>query len=135
MSRCGKVLVIALGVVSGCGNATSPTSVTGSYAASHFAIFGEDGDSIDLVAAGASLTIELLASRKTTGRLFIPTTPQIGPGFDASLAGNWTRTADTVRFSHTADTFVRDLPFAIRGSTLVGDKVFAGIRVKVTLSR
>jgi hypothetical protein len=55
--------------------------------------------------------------------------------FDADLAGTWTRSGSIVEFSHAADTFVRDMPFTMQGATLVGDRTFGDVRIRVTLTR
>jgi hypothetical protein len=58
-----------------------------------------------------------------------------GGDFDADLAGTWTLKGDTIRFAHPADTFVRDMPFAVHDTELRGDRTFSGVRVRVTLVR
>jgi hypothetical protein len=54
---------------------------------------------------------------------------------DVDLGGRWTRSGDTVRLAHDADTFLRDLPFVARDGLLTGENVFSGVRVRVVLVR
>lgn len=93
----------------------------------------EAGQTVDWLARGASLTIRLAPNGSTEGRLFIPEADEDGSDLDADMAGTWTLVGDTVRFSQSADTFVRDMPFVARDGRLEGDRVFGGTRVRVTL--
>ncbi len=93
----------------------------------------EDGQTVDWLAGGASLTIQLARDGSTEGRLFVPGADEDGSDFDADLAGTWTLVGDTVRFSHAADTFVRDMPFAVQDGRLEGDRVFGDTRIRVVL--
>lgn len=93
------------------------------------------GETIDWLAEGARFTIDLAAGGTTTGRLFIPGMEEDGSDFDADLAGTWTLKGDMVRFSHEADTFVRDIPFLIRTDKLEGEHTFAGTKIQVVLEK
>ena len=95
----------------------------------------ENGETTDLIALGASFKIALAADGTTPGRLLIPGAGADGGDFDASMAGSWTLTGDTVRFQQEADTFVRDMPFVVKGGRLVGSAEFGDVRIDVTLSR
>ncbi len=95
----------------------------------------ENGQTTDWVARGASLKIELAADGTTSGRLLVPGADEDGGDFDASMAGSWTLKGDTVRFQQDADTFVRDMPFLVKGGRLVGSEDFGDVRIDVTLSR
>ena len=118
-------------------NAPTRQSVAGAYSASTFTTTagGTTGGSVtNVLAGGGSLQITLVASGTTTGRLVIPTAVA-GAAVDASMAGTWTLSGDTVRFTQAADTFVRDTPFLVRGNTLVGDRTFGTTRIQVTLRK
>jgi len=93
----------------------------------------EGGETIDWLERGASLTITLATDGTTEGRLFVPGMDEDGGDFDADLTGAWTLVGDTVRFSHAADTFVRDMPFVVRDGRLEGDRTFGGTRIRVVL--
>jgi hypothetical protein len=118
---------------------STPTrqSVAGSYTATTFTTTagGTTGGSVtNVLGQGGVLQLTLAASGTTTGRLLIPTAVS-GAAVDASMAGTWTLSGDTVRFTQAADTFVRDTPFLVRGNTLVGDRTFGTTRIQVTLRK
>jgi len=54
------------------------------------------------------------------------------------MAGTWNESNNVVEFTQTADTFVRNMIFAVQPIAtgvldLVGDQVFSGTRVQLTL--
>lgn len=91
------------------------------------------GQTVDYLAAGTTVRLELKADGSTAGRLFVPGGDEDGGDFDADLTGTWTLHGDTVRLSHAADTFLRDMPFVVSRNQLTGDHSFGGIRVRVSL--
>jgi hypothetical protein len=93
------------------------------------------GETIDWLAVGGSLEIDLAADGTTTGRVFVPGGDEDGSDWEADLKGTWTLAGSTIRFSHKADTFVRDMPFTVRDGRLDGDQTFGGTRVRVVLAR
>lgn len=93
------------------------------------------GQTTDYLAAGATARLELDADGTTTGRLFVPGGGENGGDFDADLAGTWTLQGDTVRLSHAADTFLRDMPLVVSRNSLAGDRTFSGIHVRIVLVR
>lgn len=92
-----------------------------------------DGETIDWVAAGASLTLILDADGAVAGRLFIPGGEEDGSDMDADMAGTWTLTGTTVRFQQEADTFVRDMAFTFTDTVLSAEQTFNEVRVRVVL--
>jgi hypothetical protein len=52
-----------------------------------------------------------------------------------SLNGSWTLTGNTVRFTQTSDTFVRNMDWIAGKDRLSGDKTFGAVRVRVVLKR
>ncbi|MFL5552110.1 MAG: hypothetical protein ACJ770_04800 [Gemmatimonadaceae bacterium] len=132
--------VIGLAVVFACGGDTSgpcSNALTGSYIATEFVTTGSSGQTNQLL-AGSTVNIALLCNGTTTGHLHLVQTAST-PAFDADLAGTWTRTGNTVTFSQSADTFIRDMDFTVVetsfGTQLVADDAFAGTRVQITLTR
>jgi hypothetical protein len=93
------------------------------------------GETTDWLAEGAKFTIDLAGDGSTTGHLFIPGIEEDGSDLDADLAGTWTLKGDTVRFTHEADTFVRDMPFLVKEGKLEGDHTFDGTRIQIVLER
>jgi hypothetical protein len=95
----------------------------------------ENGETTDRLSEGATLEIELAANGTTTGHLFVPGADEDGRDLDADLVGSWTLKGDTIRFSHQADTFLRDMPFRVIDTKLEGDVTFSEARVQVVLVR
>ena len=112
----------------------TPATPNGAYEAT-FWTGTTGGTTTDILAAGGSFEIVLAPQGTTTGRLFIPASVTGEGDYDSNLAGAWTQTGAVVQFSHPADTFVRDMPFTMQGSTLVGDRTFGDLRIRVTLTR
>ena len=104
------------------------------YGATAFTVTA-DGETIDYLALGASLQIELNRDGTTSGRLLVPGGDEDGGDMDASMAGTWKLDGSTVTFQQGADTFVRDMPLVVHGNRLVGDATFGDVRVQVTLGK
>lgn len=133
-------------VAAACGeNGTGPDAIeqsdaVGSYQATTFETT-EDGQTTDQLAEGAEFTITLSSDGTTTGNLFVPGGAEGGGDLDASLAGTWTFDANskTVEFDQDADTFVRDMTFAVvrEGGTirLEGEESFGGPTITVVLEQ
>lgn len=121
LAGCGSDDAVGVECIGQCYEATFWTATTGNT-------------TTDILAAGGSFEIVLLPQGTTTGRLFIPGSVTGEGDFNSNLAGTWTQSGSVVEFEHTADTFVRDMPFTVQGSTLVGDRSFGDLRIRVTLS-
>jgi hypothetical protein len=133
------VVFAALSVV-GCGsdNPVQPTgNVAGSYHATQFVTTGSSGQTNQLL-AGSTVSIDLLPDGTTTGHLHLAASAA-NPVLDADLAGTWTQSGNTVTFDQPSDTFLRDIEFTVvpNGDSwqLVGDHVFFGTRIQLTLSQ
>ncbi len=130
-------VVSAVAVVA-CSDSFTPTAenVSGDYSLQTLTT-KDLGPAKDWVAAGATLTITLAPNGTTTGHLFIPGADTAGTDFNADMAGTWTLTGDTVRFTQTADSFIRDMVFFARENRLVGDHAFgaSGVSVSVVLTK
>jgi hypothetical protein len=131
-------LVAALAVLLGaCDSPTAnPTvaSASGEYQASTLS-FTQGGQTYDFLAAGAKLTMSLKQDGTTTGELFLPGVDEDGGDVREDLAGQWTLRADTVRFSQSADTFLRDVPFVVRRGRLTAEYGSDGARIEVVLRK
>lgn len=134
--------LIALGAVSllACGGDDGPVGptvaeVAGTYTATTFT-GTQGGTTTDLLAAGASVTATLAPDGTSTGRLFVPATVSGGLGtVDEDLGGTWQLNGTTVRFNQAADTFLRDLVLAVGVNRLQGEDVFAGVTLRITLTK
>jgi hypothetical protein len=110
--------------------------VAGTYQATTFTTRSQSSQATtDQLAQGATLTIVLDTTRATTGRLFVPVGDENGNDLDASMAGTWALSHDSVGFSQAADTFVRDMPFVFANGALTGEGTFSGTVVRVVLTK
>jgi hypothetical protein len=128
-------MLLLAAAISACGDSNDPSaSLAGSYTATTLRITPTGGPPADVLAGGGSLTLTIDAQNQVTGNLSVP--PSIDGGIEASMAGTAIVTGSTVRFDQTADTFVRDLTFAIAGSQLGADQTLStGTRYEVILAR
>lgn len=121
----------------GCGG-TEPTSnpLTGTYSATVFQVVPSGQSSMNVLAAGGSLSITINADNSTTGSLNIPASITGGAAFVASMAGTATISGSVVQFQQTADTFVRDLDWTFSGNSLtVTNQLLSGDSHTITLTR
>ncbi|HEV2132207.1 MAG TPA: hypothetical protein VGR27_13925 [Longimicrobiaceae bacterium] len=119
LRKLAPVLLLALLAACDSPLAARSDSLAGSYVAAQFAST-DAGASIDWLGRGASLQITLYENGTTTGQLFVPGADEDGSDVDADLTGTWTRSGNTVRFAHPADTFVRDAVFTASPGRLTG---------------
>jgi hypothetical protein len=137
MKRAPILFGIAALVACG-GDSTAPNSqLAGTYVATQFVTTGSSGQTNQIL-AGSTLSLNLNASGTVTGHLHLAATNS-NPVFDADMAGTWTQTGSTVTFAQAADTFVRNMTFAVVANgnlwELVGDGGPAGTRIQITLSQ
>lgn len=132
-----SVAVLALAAIGACADDPNvppvPVAVGGQYHATTFTL-SLGGPAISLLTLGASINITLAPDHTTTGRLIVPAAAAGGEAIDEDLAGTWRQSSDTVYFSQSADTFIRDVPFVVHGATLVGHQEEPDGSVDVTLS-
>jgi hypothetical protein len=133
-------IFLSLAAISACGGseATAPSvPIAGSYAATEFVTTGSSGQTNQIL-AGSTLVLVLLANGNVSGLLHMAASGG-NPAFDADMNGTWTQTGNTIAFSQTADTFVRNMTFTlvpnVNSWQLSGDQVFSGTEVKVTLKQ
>lgn len=140
-SRSTLLLLVGLpALLLGCDDSTSPSgnSAAGNYTAISFVTTGSSGQRNE-IQEGSTLVLNLNANGKTSGHLHMAASTG-SSALDADMAGTWTQTGTTVEISQSEDTFVRDMPFELApdpagGWDLIGDSVFSGRRVQVTLRR
>jgi hypothetical protein len=95
----------------------------------------DGGQSIDLLSQGGSLTLTLESGGNTSGRLFAPAGGDNGQDLDENLAGTWSQTGNTIRFSQSADTFIRDASWTVEGSTLRTSFTLGSTTVNAVLTK
>ena len=129
---------VTCAVLVGCGSdSTAPSQPpVGSYSAIEFVTTGNSGQTNQLV-IGGSLNMNLAANGTTSGHLHLAASGG-NPAFDADMAWTWTMTGNVVKFTQSADTFVRNMDFTLQPIAtdtwdLIGDQVFSGTRVQLTL--
>jgi len=90
-----------------------------------------NGVTVDQLAEGVTVAINLAPDGTTTGGLVVP-----AAGSDTvDLAGRWSLRGDRVTFDQSADTFIRRLPFQVSTNQLRAEGTFGPTTIRVTLSR
>jgi hypothetical protein len=132
-------MLIGVAAMIACGSDSTgpPSPLVGSYNAVEFTTTGSSGQTNQIL-AGSTLSINLSANGSTTGHLHIAASGGTA-AFEADMAGTWAQTGSSVKFSQAADTFVKNMTFAVTaaGSSweLVATQVFSGTEIKLTLSQ
>ena len=135
------MLLMGFPLLLACEESTSPPdSAVGSYAAVSFITTPTGGAPRNEIQAGSTLTLNLVGDGSTSGHLHIAAPTAGSPPFDADMSGTWVQNGLTVDISQGVDTFVRDMLFTMTPSPsanwdLVGDAVFDGVRIQITLRR
>ena len=132
-----SLLALAVGAMACDGDDSfSPTveTVAGSYSATTFTLTSVGG-SINLLAGGATLTLNLATDGTTTGRLFLPDGELDGSDLDEDLAGTWSLTDSTVTFDQTAATFIPEIDFIASSNRLTGEGSFSGGTLRLVLTK
>jgi hypothetical protein len=116
-------LVLAMGALA-CGDddPTGPSfeTIAGTYAATTLTVT-EDGETLDLLEDNDNVVaVTLTSSGTTTGEIFLEGLEDDGGDVDLDLTGTYTLDGSTVRFTHGADTFLRDIDFTVTGDRLTG---------------
>jgi hypothetical protein len=126
---------LALLMIVGCdSNPLVVDTLSGDYFLKRLVMTSSNGTQTDLAAAGAKSSLTLTTDGRSTGSLFLPSTPQTGPATTLDLAGHWSQVEGVVVITTNADTFVRDIPFTWTGSQLESDRTSNGVRVQMTFA-
>jgi hypothetical protein len=134
-----KLAPVLLLLTLSCGGDDTPVTptvetVAGSYQAS--SLTGtQSGITVNLLSLGASVEMVLNEDGTTTGRVFAPGLEQGGQDLDIDLAGTWTLQGETVTFSHSGETFIRDVPFTVGRNRLDGEGTFRTVTIRLTLTK
>lgn len=131
------VAVVALGACDS--SPTDPTmaALAGEYRATTFTATVGD-ETINALALGVVVEIDLRADGTTTGRYFIPgelNEDDSGDDYKADLRGTWSLRGNTVTFDHSTDTPLTDVQFTVLDdSRLEADDTLAdGTRIRIVL--
>jgi hypothetical protein len=128
--------ILLLTAPGGCGGSTNPDPLVGTWLATTFQVTPAGQGPTNALAAGATLGLNVANNFVTAGTLILPPAVTGGATFIASLAGTAVRTDNTVRFSPTADSFMRDLTFTLVENRLEAtNQVVAGTTYTLVLTR
>ena len=130
------VAVAALLVSAGCGKVADPDPLIGTFLASTLTVTPAGQSVVDVLAQGGTLGVNVANNFVTAGTLILPASVTGGPVFTANMTGTAVRTGATVRFTQSADTFVRNLTFTLVENRLEAvSQVVAGTTYSVVLTR
>ena len=104
-------LLLALLVVGACSNPADPDPLVGTYYATTFTVSAPGQGTVNVLAVGGSLGLNVATNYVVTGTLIIPPGLNGGTTLTASMAGVLDTAGTSFRFVQPADTFVRDLSF------------------------
>jgi hypothetical protein len=129
--QAGLLVAVASG---GC--STEPSDAFGVWGATTFKVIPAGGAEIDLLQAGATLTIIIDAENETSGSLSVPAGIASVAPLNASMDGTARVTGTTVEFDQDAATFVRDLTWSLGALTMTVESQSIGGDVwTITLTR
>jgi hypothetical protein len=108
--------------------------ITGDYVATYFHVTPTGKPTIDVLARGGSLTLQIASSKATSGTLIIPQ-DVFGSAQNVSMTGLAQQAGHSVRFQQSADTFVRTVGWLAGGGTIATDVNDGSARIEVILTR
>ncbi len=134
--RVAVAAAAALLVSAGCGKVTDPDPLIGTFLASTLTVTPAGQSVVDVLAQGGTLGLNVANNFVAAGTLILPASVTGVAVFAASMAGTAVRTGTTVRFTQSADTFVRNLTFTLVENRLEAvSQVVAGTTYTVVLTR
>lgn len=117
----------------GCGMSEPELQATLEYEATSWSISG--AINADALAEGATLSLILRQGPRVNGTLFMPASITGGADLTADMAGNWTKSGDTIRFNQVAQTFVSEVPWILTPEMLTTEDSVDGSFYEVELTR
>lgn len=129
--------------VGACGKVTEPAPIVGTFLATTLTMSPSGQGTINVLALGGTLGINIANNLVTAGALVLPPSVTGGAAFTSSLAGFADTTGTTVRFGQApvrfpqpTDNFVRHLTFTLVDNRLEAlNQTVAGTRYDVVLTR
>ena len=103
--------LLVLAVVGACRRPTDADPLVGTYLATTFTVSSAGQGTVNVLAVGGSLGLNVANNYVVAGTLIIPPSLNGGTIFTASMAGVLDTAGSRIRFIQPADTFVRDLTF------------------------
>lgn len=92
-------------------------ALAGNFQAIRFRFTPNGQATIDALAAGATITLTLSATGSTSGSFVVPASLNNGVATAFDLAGTYQQNDNRVSFSHSADTFIRDVEWTYEASS------------------
>ena len=132
-------ILFGIAALVACGSdSTGPTAtVAGNYQATVFTSTGSSGITNHIL-AGSTLVLNLAADGTLSGHLHMVATSS-NPALEADMTGTWVQSGSSVDFTQTADTFVRDITFAVSANgnlwELEGNRAFSGTDIHIKLTQ
>ena len=105
------VLLVATLVVAACSNPEDPDPLVGTYYATTFTVSAPGQGTVNVLAVGGSLGLNVATNYVVTGTLIVPAVLNGGTTLTQSMGGVLDTAGAHVRFVQPADSFVRELSF------------------------
>ena len=131
-------LLPALALAAACENSVSidPDVLAGSYAATSFVVTQTGQPSVDVLAKGGSLTINIAANDSISGLLVLPAGVPGGQAGTADMKGKVVRRPDgTFLFDQEENTFVEALVWQQFTDALVSTSFLVNTQFQITLRK
>jgi hypothetical protein len=133
-----SVLPVLLAAAAACSDGTNPLTeadVVGHYTANRF-LAVQGTDTMDILAAGGTVTLDLASDHTTTGQLFAPPEFAGGQDYTVDLRGTWGFLGTTVYLVHQPDTFLTAMRFSRTSENhLEAEHTYTGTVIVVGLDR
>ena len=118
-----KLWTLSLALAAGCGESLTPEDLIGTYVATEFTITLNSVPH-DLLAGGATVTLELESGGTTSGAFHLPITSGVNvTPIDDDLTGTFILRNGVVRLTQQADTYIKDFLFVAAGGQLRASQV------------
>ena len=130
------VFLLALLAIGACSNTGEPDPLVGTYYATTFTVSAPGEGTVNVLAVGGSLGVNVATNYVLTGTLVIPPGLNGGTTLTQSMRGVLDTAGTFVRFVQPADTFVRQLSFTFEENRLEAvNQVVDGKTYELILTR
>lgn len=128
--------LLLIAVVGACRRPTDPDPLVGTYLATTFTVSSAGQGTVNVLAEGGTLGLNVANNYVVTGTLIVPPSLNGGTTFTASMAGALDTAQSRVRFIQSADTFVRNLTFTLVENRLEAvNQTVGGTTYELVLAR
>jgi hypothetical protein len=131
-------LLPALALAVSCENSVSidPDVLAGNYVATSFVVIPAGQPSVDVLAKGGSLTINIAADSSVTGVLSLPAGVLGAQAGTADMTGKVVRRSDgTYQFDQISETFIKSLVWQQFTDALVTTSLLVTTQFQITLRK